>query len=373
MRYVYKKKIYRILFFILDAVGAAVFAPFKFFRRETSRKADRILVVRTDHVGDVIFATAVFAPLRRAFPASEIDLMAPGWAMGVLKGNPHISNIIRFDPPWFDRNSSGLKAGIRGFFELVSMLKKGRYDVFIDLRGDARHIMAAFLAGIKRRISYGITGCGFLLTDMVPYGDVMHEARRNTALLGPLGIDGDSSCVELHFSEEDISKVSRIKKDAGVEKPYAVVHIVPGHPSKDWSLFSFIRVLRYLKEKKGLMPVMIGSGKDRLRVKDAVLNSGLDAVDLSGKTTLSELGPLCAGASIFVGLDSGPSHIAAYTGTPTIMIFSGINDPAQWAPRGDNVRVVYPGKGKDLSAVSPDEVMREIDEGLRGKEVRAKG
>jgi ADP-heptose:LPS heptosyltransferase len=106
---------------------------------------------------------------------------------------------------------------------------------------------------------------------------------------------------------------------------------------------------------------LIGAQEDGLRIKDVITGAGVDVVDLAGRTKLSELGPLCAGASLFVGLDSGPSHIAAYTGIPTMILFSGVNDPVQWAPKGENVRIIYPGKGKDLSGITPVEVMREID------------
>ena len=360
MRYVYKKNIYKIFFSAIDGLGAILFLPLRLIRKPAN-KADRILVVRTDHVGDVISATSVLPHLRRAFPAAEIDFMVPSWAMGILKRDPHLNSIIQFDPPWFDRNKEGFIEGLKGFFEMVRILRAGRYDVVIDLRGDARHIMAAFLAGIKMRIGYGITGCGFLLTDMVPYRDVMHETERNTALLSPLGVECRISDVTLYFSDKDIIKAGEIKKDAALDKPYAIVHVVPGHPSKNWTLEGFIKVVRYLRQEKNLIPVMIGATNDRLRVKDVIMGAGVDVVDLSGKTSLSVLGPLCTGASLFVGLDSGPAHIAAYTGIPTIMIFSGVNDPAQWAPKGENVRIIYPGKGKDLSGITPGEVMREID------------
>jgi ADP-heptose:LPS heptosyltransferase len=361
MKYVYKKKTYRILFSVFDAIGAVIFFPLKLMKRRTKEKTDRILVIRTDHVGDVIFATSVLPPLRRAFPSAEIDFMVPSWAMGILKRDPHVNNIIQFDPPWFDRNKKGLIEGLKVFFNMAGTLKKGRYDVVIDLRGDARHIAASFTAGIRKRISYGITGLGFLLTDNVPYGDIIHETQRNTALLSALGIESRVSDVTLYFSDKDIIRSGEIKKEAGLDKPYAIVHVVPGHPSKNWTLEGFVKTVRYLRQEKGFIPVLIGTQEDGLRIKDVITGAGVDVVDLAGRTKLSELGPLCAGASLFVGLDSGPSHIAAYTGIPTIILFSGVNDPVQWAPKGENVRIIYPGKEKDLSGITPGEVMGEID------------
>ena len=361
MKYVYKKKINIFLFSVLDFIGGIIAFPFKTFRQKTPKHFNKILLIREDHVGDVISASVVLSPLRRAFPGAEIDFMAPSWGMGILKGDPNLNNIVQFDPPWFDRRSKGFSQQIKGFFCMVDIMKKGEYDLAIDLRGDARHIAAMFAAGIKCRISYGITGCGFLLTHQVPYKGTMHENERNAELLKPLGIECCSPGINLYFSDEDILEAGNLKKELGINYPYAVIHVVPGHPEKKWNTASFSEVARYIHDEKGLVPIFIGTHDDRGDVKAVIEMAGVKSINLSGMTSLSVLGPFMTGASLFVGLDSGPTHIAAYTETPTIMLFSGVNDPAQWAPRGENVTIVYPGRGKDLSQITPREVFRMID------------
>ncbi|MFH1664555.1 MAG: glycosyltransferase family 9 protein, partial [Candidatus Omnitrophota bacterium] len=79
-------------------------------------------------------------------------------------------------------------------------------------------------------------------------------------------------------------------------------------------------------------------------------------------TNIGTLGAILEKASLFVGVDSGPAHISAAAGIPTIVLFSGANDPAQWAPRGKNVRVIFPGLGNDLSHISTEEVCGVVDE-----------
>ena len=361
MKYVYKKKIYILLFSILDFIGGVITLPFRLFQRNIPKHPGKILLIREDHVGDVISSTVVLTPLRRAFPAADIDFLAPSWGMGILKGDPNLTKIIKFDPPWFDRGVKGFVPWMRGFFDMVKIMKEGDYDLVIDLRGDARHIIAMFVSGIKYRISYGITGCGFLLTHQVPYKGTMHENDRNAALLKPLGIECRSPRINLYFSDEDILEAGNLKKELGIDYPYAVIHVVPGHPEKKWNAESFAEVARYIHDEKGLVPVFIGTHDDRDDVKAVIEMAGVKAINLSGMTSLSVLGPFLTGSSLFVGLDSGPSHIAAYTETPTIMLFSGVNDPRQWAPRHENVNIIYPGKGKNLAHITPGEVFRMID------------
>ena len=364
MKYVYRKKIYIFLFTAVDLVGGLVFKPFRALQRGGREDIRRILLIRADHIGDVIASTVVLGPLKKAFPQAEIDFLTSSWAYDLVKGSPNITRVIQFDPPWFTRRSRRPGEGVRGFFEMARIMRQGRYDLVVDLRGDARHIAAMFLAGVKRRISYGITGGGFLLTDQVPYEGPAHETDRNLALLRPLGLDERSSGVRIDFTEKDAEDARAVMGRTSIRGGYAVMHATPGHDTKDWNEENFAAVLKYLSAGKGLAPVLVGSGADSERVRRIIGLSGGDAVDLSGRTRLGMLGPILKGASLFVGVDSGPSHIAAASGIPTVILFSGVNDPLQWAPRGDNVKLVYPGRNRTLADVRSDEVCAAIDEVL---------
>jgi heptosyltransferase III len=357
VKYVYQKKIYRAVFFIVDGIGVFLFGIFRKFSQKKIQIPKNILVIRLDHIGDVVMATSVLEPLRRAFPSARIDFIVPSWAREILEADPYISGIISFDATWFSRKKRHFFAGLKSFFDLCDTIRKGRYDVVIDLRGDARHIAASFLAGVKRRIGYGITGLGFLLTDEVPYGESSHEIDRNMALLGPMGAKSDNAGPKLHFSKEDALGAENIKKKEGIDRPYAVLHVAAGRKEKNWTIEGFAGVITYLSEKKGLLPVIIGTEEDTVYIKRVIEKVSQKVIDLSGKVGLGELGPLCRGASLFVGLDSGPSHIAAAAGVRCVILFSGVNDPDQWAPRGENVSVICPGKGNSLAKVEAREVI----------------
>ena len=348
---------------MFDLLGYVILGIVKLFTRKPSKiEPSKILVIRIDHIGDVVLAACVIKPLREKYPDAVIDFLTPVGARELIRDNPDIDNVLDFDPPWFSRTSNGLLDHLKSFSALIELLKVKNYDTVIDLRGDLRHILAMYLAGVKTRISSGITGGGFLLTCNVPYVRSKHESLKNLSLLSPLGIITQNAEAKIFYSEKDLKITAQIKEEAGVVGSYAVIHAVPGLSSKRWSKTNFFEVVRYIRDIKKNLPVFIGTDKDKAFIQEIIGLLGGGVVDLSGKTNLKTMSKLIEQADLFVGLDSGPAHIAAITGTPGVVLFSGINDEEQWAPAGKNLKIICPGKNIKLSAVSATEVCRAVDD-----------
>lgn len=347
--------------------------PAKLFGREKVSSFRKILIIRIDHIGDVINSTAVLAPLKNRFPEARIDFLVSTHAAAIVKHNTDIDNVISFDAPWFVRRSSGSRRRERpGLRQMTRIIDRGGYDLCIDLRGDFRHILAMYLAGVKRRVSYGITGGGFLLTDNVPYDGCMHEIERDLALLKDIGIAGDEGRVVLSFSEQDRENACCMVRHSGIDHGYAVLHVSPGHKTKVWDAQGFADTARYLFYDKGFVPVIVGGNGDAKNTAEIknIVGENIPLADFTGKTTLGVLYNILRGARLFVGVDSAPGHMAAAAGIPVVTIFSGVNDPAQWAPRGDNVVLVCPGRKRDLSSLKMGEVRSAVDKVLAETRVR---
>ncbi len=363
-KYVYKKKVLILFAILLDAVGYTLFLPLRCFRKKFDpRTVGRTLIIRADHIGDVVNATCLIKPAREAFPGAHIDLTVSPEAFDLVKDNPSLDGVVVFDAPWFSRKKQGMIAGVKSFFFMLGVVKK--YDLVMDLRGDMRHIFAMFLAGVRYRAGYGVTGGGFFLTHEVPYEGVRHEIDRNMDVLRMFRGGTGNGVPDLYFPESDRAVAERLKKEAGLNGPYAVVHPFPGHSAKVWSPEKFAETVRRISSDKKIVAVFIGSSGDRAKVDELIGLSRTECVNRAGSTPFGVLYYLLKGARFFLGVDSGPAHIASVAGTPSVILFSGINDPDQWAPRGENVHLVYPGRGKDLSGVGVEEVVKIIEVTLK--------
>lgn len=367
--YIYKKRSLIILFTIIDAVGSLLAWPFKAFGRKPAKGPyRRIAVLRLDHIGDVIMATAVLKPLRKSFPSAEIDMVVPSWAFDLVKASPDTTRVTLFDAVWFDRRRTpSFVSQFKGVLSLARLIRKAKYDVVIDLRGDFRHIFAMWLSGAKRRISYGVTGGGFLLTDEVKFTRGLHQTDLNMELIGAMGVSAAKTPVELYVMPEAKRKAEKVLRENGLNGPYAVVHVSPGHSSKVWDTDGFFAVSGYLSGARDMSSVFVGAPADSDIVKSIVSRLGKKACDLCGRTDLETLAAIIRNSSFFIGVDSAPAHIASAFKVPGVVLFSGVNDPKEWAPQGDSLRVIYPGEGKDLSSVTPREVCEAVEEMLGRK------
>jgi ADP-heptose:LPS heptosyltransferase len=362
-KYVFKKKRLIFLIIVFDFIGSLFAWPLKFlYPKKKPETISSILLIRLDHVGDVIMSTVVLRPLREAFPQARIDFLVAEWAYDVVKNSPYLDRVIPFKPAWFDRECHPrLGAQIKDLRALIEIIKKGDHDATIDLKGDLRQIVALFLAGVKYRISYGITGGGFLLSHHPEYRRGCHETEHNFDLAKVLGVASEKAKTDLFVSVAAEKNAAKILKENNIPEQFAVMHVLSGYNQKNWQNDKFAHLVRYIAVKKGLAVALIGTDRDKKIVDDVIAEADIQAVNLCGKTDLETLAGVIKKASLFVGIDSGPAHIAAACGVPSIILFSGTNDRHQWAPHGDLVRLLYPGDGKDLSSIDSESVCRVLD------------
>jgi ADP-heptose:LPS heptosyltransferase len=319
-----------------------------------------------DHMGDVILSTVALRPLREAFPHASIDFIAGRWAIDVVRYNTSIDNAIEFNPSWFDRDRPyNPISQLSDVLALTAIIRKGRYDAAIDFRGDLRHNIALFLSGVKCRIGYGgINGGEFLLSLKFAHRKGIHETEHNLELLKALGITQDTAMIEIALGDGSGARTGEMLKVNGITKRYAVFHAAAGEADKLWDNRKFAGLIDYISEEGNLKGVLVGTGKDNRMIREIVSLTKAGVLDFSGKTDFQCLAGLIRRAALFIGVDSGPAHIAAAFDIPSVVLFSGVNDLSQWRPLGRRVIIVYPGKGRDLSTVSFKDVRQAVDEAL---------
>jgi len=350
--YVFKKKIYKVLVPLFDVVGYILFWFRNLVKKETKpAEPKNILVIRLDHIGDVLFATPAVKILRERFKGSKITFLVGSWAKGVLEKNPNINQIIVYDAPWFKRDKEQKSAG---FWQMVKKVKEQNFDLGIDLRGDLRNIALMYLGGVKYRVGYGITGGGFLLSKVVKYDKAKHEIRHNIDILeqvAPGVSHGRIAKPEFFTLKEDENFASEFLFEHGIINGDAIIAIHPGAGSqvKLWDENKFAEVISSLSKKAKI--IVFGNEKEKDLVRRIIALSKADCVNAAGKTTLGQMAAIIKKCKVFIGTDSGPAHIASAVGTPVISIFSGVNDPAQWGPVGDKVIIL------NMESTQPKDVL----------------
>lgn len=311
-----------------------------------------LLLIRPDHLGDVLFLTPALHALRRALPQTRITLLAGPWGAEAMCGNPDLDAVEICQFPGFERRpKASALAPYRLLLATARKLRAGRYDVAAVLRFD--HWWGAWLAaaaGIPRRIGYDRPETRPFLTDQVAYRPGRHEVLQNATLLAVLapGIDAAPGPTHFAVAEADRAWVTVRLAAQGLEPAGKLVAIHPGAGAavKQWPPACWAEVVRRFTEITGAQLVLTGGPSERALTAavtaaatfgDGVRPQGL--LDFAGSTTLGQLAALYERCALVLGSDSGPLHLAVAVGAPTIHLYGPV-PAAKFGPWGDPARQV---------------------------------
>lgn len=338
-RYVFKSLWKKRLAGFLDSAGGALLIFFKLFcpAPQTPDLPRKILLVRLDHVGDLLLTRPAVRLLRDYYPDAKIDWLVPAESLKLLGCDQFVDSLIPYKHHWYRRGRKTWETW-REFGSLVRKLRAEHYDAALDFRGDFRSILLMFLAKIPRRMGYGITGGGFLLTDCLAYDRSLHQVELNAKLLQPLGLSRKPEYLPLHAQPE---LFSALVPRTSPEKKRVIVHPGAGYPSKVWPAENFERLLKSLTEIREAEFFIIGTREEKNAAPmSALLERHASVKDMRGLLELHDLPAFMQNAELFIGGDSGPAHIAAAQGIMVLSLFSGANDERLWRPWTPNLHLM---------------------------------
>ncbi len=333
-RYPYKSFWKRFLAGCLDAIGAVLYGfPARFFRKPLDlASVRRILVIRLDHIGDVVMTRPAIRALHKKFPHASIDLAVDEEIAPLFESAKEIRTVIPVKHHCFSRKAT-LRQKWAAFGRLAGLLKEQYYDLGFEFRGDLRNILLMWLAGVRYRVGFGRTGGGFLLHENVPYDASQHQVRLNLSLLNSFHIAQDNKLLPFEYAPEKAREfwetVGQVSPTTAL--PRVVVHLDAGYPSKRWPFENFRALIQTIDQEALAQIVLIGTQSEREQDPDLKIRSER-FIDMRGKTALRDLPILFDACDIFIGNDSGPSHIAAAQGLEIILLASGTNDMRVWYP-----------------------------------------
>lgn len=325
----------------------------------------KILLLRLRRIGDVVLTTPAVTALDKAFPRASLTYVVEKPYARLVEGNPALDRVIAVEP----------KLSTRDSWRLIREIRRERYDAVLDFHGGPRTTLWTFLSGARVKVGYLIRGRGWPYDIAVPRNRAegpIHSVENHLNLvraLGPEVRETPDLCLPPTKPEEK-ARLERLFKENGLQGTKVIVlHIGAGNAFRDWGIGHLASLARRLSGVPGVRIALAGGEGDISREAEIIGRGDVPALSLVGQLNLIELRELIARASLFVGPDSGPMHIAASTSTP-IVAFFGPTLPANFAPwrrravllekdydcRPCKQRTCAAGDFRCLRAISVDEV-----------------
>lgn len=297
----------------------------------------RILIIRPCCIGDVVQATAALAALRQSLPTAHITWAINRWSRAVLEAHPDVDALL-------DTGEAALPVyTVGGFFRFVRQMRGGRYDLVVSLVRSPLMSAAVALSGAGQRAGLDSNGRGFGYNVRAPIDPQapMHESDVYLEVVRALGYESTGFRPYLPVSEDTQQAVQQLLRERGIQTPYIVINPAGGKnpgavlDSKRWPPAQFAELADWLALETGAQIVLLGGPQDAPIIEAFRKCSHTKSQAFIGELTFPQIGALAADALLYVGNDTGLTHIAAASGAKTVMVL-GPTDPRRYAPNTPN-------------------------------------
>ncbi|MDX9757985.1 MAG: glycosyltransferase family 9 protein [Bacteroidota bacterium] len=294
------------------------------------RPVRSILVIKPRAIGDVLLSTIVLPNLRTAFPEAAISFLTERASGDIIRDNPDVDHPIVFD------------AARQGFFSLLRQLRRARFDLVFDLFSNPRSAQMTFATGAPVRVGYPFRGRAWAYNVHVrTRADRVHNTEFNLDALAALDIPISERQLRFPLPEERRARMAgvtaRLRRRSG---PLVALNSSGTWESKRWGLDHFSALGDMLVARLDANVLLLwgpGEEQDVARIQAGMQHP----CELAPPTRIGELGALLSQCDYTISNDSGPMHISAAVGTPTLGIFGPTNPVLQgpFGPRNAWVRL----------------------------------
>lgn len=294
-----------------------------------------MLIIKLGSIGDIIHTLPSLAAIRAAMPEAEISWVVEERSAEILRGNRLIDNLIEVDTKSL-RGGKIIEEILLGATKQIKELRRFKFDVSIDFQGLWKSATIGKLSGAKRRFGFSKEGLRegssrVLLTDQIDVQAGIHVIRKNLALAaGALGIEVPNNdfafpitTTGLHIAEADaIMHTARTFN-------FAVLNPAGGWVTKLWHPEKFGELADRLWEFHGISSIVV-TGPNENELAEKVAEKNLSHSATLAQPSLKGFYELVKRAQVYVGGDTGPTHIAVAAGAPIVGIFG----PTEWWRNG---------------------------------------
>lgn len=312
----------------------------------------KILAARNDRFGELLLIVPALRALKEKFPQAAITLAVDPYCRELAQCMEFVDESLA----WENRRHS--------FFEILSFVRKTRkegFDLCVIFNPSKEFNIISFLARIPLRIGYDRKAAALLthvMTDTKHLGE-KHEIAYNLDLVGLAGAHTKNKGLSLRINSDIIIALF---KELGIGKSNNLVALHPwtSDPAKQWPLDNFRELAARLTDECNLTVLVVGGIQEAERSRRYFDKAGGRLVNLTGRTSLTQLAALLAECRFLISGDSGPVHLAASVGRPVLALFR--NDmpgkgPLRWGPQSAGSVVIEKPR---LSDISVEEVMAKV-------------
>jgi ADP-heptose:LPS heptosyltransferase/GT2 family glycosyltransferase len=310
-----------------------------------------ILVVKVDHIGDFITSLPAIRRLKALFPDAHLTALVAPASAAIASIEPAIDECIPFEF-FYERSELGEKELTEDELNaLTARLAPYRFDIAVDLRKhlSTRHLLLCSGARLL---------AGYDMLENFPWLDVVLEwdgdkalVRKRSHIVDDLvnlvGAIGAACEPERKLFEP---KPAPMAIDALPEqvrhlfvRPVVAIHPGSGNVMRQWPEKHIPPLIDLLIERNDVSVLLIGGRDDEEKAVSIIAQVARQdrVASVVGQVSLGALPRLLAACALFIGGNSGPKHIAAASGVPTIGIHSGVVDPGEWGPMGERAVALY--------------------------------
>ncbi len=330
----------------------------------------RILLRVPNWVGDAVMSLPSIDAIRERFPSSFIAALARPWVSPVVEWHGSVDEVIRYD-----KSGWGFK-DIRQIYRTIIEIKKRRFDAAVLFQNAFEAAFLALLAGIPVRIGYKTDLRGPLLTQPLKVKRRhVHQTLYYLGILEEAGIPAPYREPRIRLPRGLFEEAQRKLIELGIPTEAKILGLGPGAVfggAKRWPPDRFAEVAKEAHRRWGFHALVFGSDSER-GIGDTLCRSFPGAINLCGRTTLTQAMAMIGACRLFLTNDSGLMHVSSALGIPTLAVF-GPTDPVETGPLGKHTRIVSvktscapclkpecPSDHRCMRSVTPGLVLEEME------------
>lgn len=310
-------------------------------------RADRLLCVRLDAIGDVLMTGPALRALKRARRSRHLTLLTSPAGAAIARYLPDIDDVIVYEAPWMKASAPRSSAAVDRL--IAWRLRQERFHGAVIFTVYSQSALPAaqlcYLADIPLRLAHCRENPYQLLTDRLadpePEQRLRHEVRRQLDLVRHIGAVPEDERLKLRLPPSCFSEARRQLLALGVdpEAPWVVMHPGASAPSRRYPPAGFAAAARALVTDHGCTVVFTGSAEEGALIEHIRADMRAPSYSFAGQLSLGRLCALIGLAPVLISNNTGPAHIAAAMGTPVVDLYALTNP--QHMPWNVENRVLY--------------------------------